>query len=984
MAKITKKFVKLNQIKDDLSQKGTATIIAVLIMSLMTGFVALSVARTSSESGLLLNDLQETRAFSVAEASLENMTLETDLVFESKFDIDSTDVTTIQNKLPTGFPANYEFNQTLTKIKNGQIVDATGASLQGLKALRDEWLLDSLVTDRQSGVRANVRRSFFNNRVPIFQFGVFYDDDLDFSSAPRFNFGGRVHSNGNMYASSNNGLYFDSRITVKGQIVTDILPNGSNGAGSETYIKDSNQVDRQLLNTEGSALGRTVNGGNLFATSSWRPPVYRNAGWAGIKPRFGDNLLNEQPELRLPLKGGYIDLIQRGRNVGDLVNISTTTTPSIVPVTPATTPPYTAATEDLAVAKKERYYDKVGIRISLADSKNKLPGCSNALVATVCGIRLDGNAAGNADIATTPAGNSRGYQPLQLRDSNNTINTRLNGDRLFIPGKENWIKIELVSSPLPGIDLTPVTKDITADILSLGVTERANTIANNFEMEMPYKTSTDSMSIVKLQRFYMTGEEIKVNSDYLTSKTWNTNIYNFVLSSDALPVGNAARITPDLNPSFNTTDPANTRYACHSQTPVSPATTACLNIDHVDHRKPVKIDNVGNRTVVPFPIMAFDTREGVPFDTNNAASVLNRNTLYPNGTLSVNGVMSAVDIDVANLRKFLKGDFDTILPITTAFAVAKGSQLKSTDVSEANGWVVYFSDRRGDFDFDGEYDMEDIFGTPTSELNTGFLTPGEDVNANGTLQSDYLNEAPRYSENIGADVAAVANTRFYRRAVRLINGSTVPGKYDLAHPEDTKGFTFASENGVYVLGNFNATGYDPAFAGSVVPTNKYYPQNTEEHIPTSIVADAITILSNNWKDAKIFRYPFIYNDARDRAAIETTVRFAVITGDGLSFAPCVNDATNGNSGFPCVTGGVHNLNRFLEIWDGNRLHYTGSLINLYNSRNNNGSFKCCNSVYRPPIRDFSFDKSFLNPNRLPPGTPFIQTIQVTGFQKMNQ
>ncbi|MCV4607978.1 hypothetical protein OFB74_34270, partial [Escherichia coli] len=71
--------------------------------------------------------------------------------------------------------------------------------------------------------------------------------------------------------------------------------------------------------------------------------------------------------------------------------------------------------------------------------------------------------------------------------------------------------------------------------------------------------------------------------------------------------------------------------------------------------------------------------------------------------------MSMIDIDVANLRRFLRGDFDGLFPVDTLFAIAKGRGLRSTDIPDKNGWVLYISDRRGDQDFDGEFDMEDIY-----------------------------------------------------------------------------------------------------------------------------------------------------------------------------------------------------------------------------------------------------------------------------------
>ena len=210
--------------------------------------------------------------------------------------------------------------------------------------------------------------------------------------------------------------------------------------------------------------------------------------------------------------------------------------------------------------------------------------------------------------------------------------------------------------------------------------------------------------------------------------------------------------------------------------------------------------------------------------------------------------------------------------------------------------------------------------------------------------------------------------------MRLINGTRLPGNYDSSNPTLTKGFTLASENGVYVRGNYNATGVSSY--GSPTPSTDYLPQNTSDHVPASIVADAVTVLSNNWSDSNSFRYPF---SRGNRTTTETTVRFGMISGDTLS---SLNATPNQGGGDPRMNGGVHNFPRFLETWS-NRLNYSGSLINLFNSRNNNGAFKCYDKVYNPPTRNWVFDATFRDINRLPPGTPFFQSIQITGFERRN-
>lgn len=38
-------------------------------------------------------------------------------------------------------------------------------------------------------------------------------------------------------------------------------------------------------------------------------------------------------------------------------------------------------------------------------------------------------------------------------------------------------------------------------------------------------------------------------------------------------------------------------------------------------------------------------------------------------------------------------------------------------------------------------------------------------------------------------------------------------------------------------------------------------------------------------------------------------------------------------------------------------------------------------IYMPPNRNWSFDTTYLTPNKLPPGTPFFQYVQATAFRQ---
>jgi hypothetical protein len=936
-------------------QNGSALVIALLVMALLLAFVALAVSRTSSETVASSNDAAETKAFEAAHASLEVMTRNFDKIFEEKMMPDPADLTRIRGQYPPGFDA-YDFTGSdLIQTEDTEVKVMTGERFQGLNSLRDEWQLDAVATDRVNGVQVALRRKFLNDRIPIFQFGIFYDDDLEFHPGPRFDFGGRVHSNGSLFLAAQTGLYFSSKVTSADHVFTDVQKNGFpyTNWGDNVFIRNASGTYVPLRHEMGSVLQNPVNGS--VVTDPLLPPAYASAAWSTNQGQFQGNLLADQDPLDLPLKLNsnnnglqldLVELIKRGKAPGDLWNDGTGTVaaPNITPVT--------NITKDDRVTASERYYNKTGIRVSLADSKAKLPGCSDAVGAAVpgpCGIRLDGSAAGDG---TEPAmGEARGYQPRTMVGAPGYQATRVNGERFYVNGKQQWIKVETVSYNTA--TLAYDINDVTQDILSLGVTDPAS---GSLAITEAGYNSNDSRSVIKLQRFNMPGVAMTAaDTNYYT----NAGTNNFVHAGNV--DGNASS-----NLCSNTAAPGLVSVD-NGVFPGSGSTG-----DHRAHWKQATFGTVvaGKiKCVAPFPIEMFDTREGLYNDTT---AVFNPITSY--GTrVPWNGVMSMVDIDVANLRSFLNGNFDASMPVGTPYATAAAHVLRANDVPSKNGWVFYVSDRRGDYDFDGEYDMEDIYGP-----NDGILQPGEDVNKNTTLQANFFNgEAVRYT-GVGnselPDVAALFEHPYYRRGVRLINATNLPGNYNTGTPSLTKGFTVASENGVYVRGNYNATGI--ASVGSPTPATDYLPQNTVDHIPASIAADAITILSNSWTDAGSFRYPFT---KANRTTTETTVRFGIISGDTMT---SLNGTPNQGGGDTRMNGGVHNFPRFLETWGG-RLNYSGSLINLFNSRNNNGAFKCCDKVYSPPTRNWVFDSTFRDINRLPPGTPFFQSIQITGFERRN-
>ncbi len=916
-------------------------VIALLVMVMLLGFTAFVLSRTVAETAITSNDTAESRAFNAGEAALEDATRDFATVVENKLIPTSQDIANIENRAVPYFSENgYTFVKRITQLREASVVTQTKGQYQGLISLRDEWQIDVTTHDNVTGVETQVRRRFFNDRIPVFQFGAFYQDDLEVTDPPTFLMNGRVHTNGNFFVHSNgNDIRFKSKVTIGGELIRDIWKNGAAQTSAEqsaaVYAQNTNNVDTQLPYNRGSVTCSQGSGGILRDNTGRNfpyPRCVRNSSWSSFSRTFEGNVVTSAKQLTLPLDrlpAPLIEMIRRGKNIGDMENVGG----SVVAVT--------NGRDEQGIIARERYANKEGMRISLADSRDRLPQCAGVSMSTPCGVRLDGS-----------LGSSLGYQPLPMLDGYTA--TAVNGNRLAVDGREVWIKVELVTFDYD--NERPISEDVTQDILSLGLTEPVIGGSTSSLAVTGYTAANDSRSVIKLQRFVIPGPAIPNGSTaYASSFTVNSQPLNLVtrFKNVATSITNPASQCPG---SGCTADDAFTGSIKNSG-------TSSTSNNESAHYRIASINGTSQSSryvIVPFPIQLHDTREGNRRDSTSGLS---------SGNVYKNGVLSVVDIDVANLRSFLNGTWDGKLPKTTPWALAHGNTgLTSSDIPQNRGWVVYFSDRRGDADFDGVYDMEDVNPNESSLIE-------EDVDNDGQIRTDYTDEAPTADSQVNAAQAAVTDHAFYRRAVRLIDGVTLPGIYDAATPGNTKGFTLASEDSVFVQGNFNATSVAVAGGTNVSTSERYSPYNTSLHIPASIIGDIVNILSSSWNDAQSFTSP---NSPSSRVAANTQVRFAMLAGDPITgYSP--NAGLTGNQ-----NGGLINFPRFLETWSGKRLNYSGSFINLFNAYNSNGRHKCCNTVYTPPTRDWTFEESFKDPSRLPPGTPYVYLISFTGFERVNE
>jgi hypothetical protein len=360
-----------------------------------------------------------------------------------------------------------------------------------------------------------------------------------------------------------------------------------------------------------------------------------------------------------------------------------------------------------------------------------------------------------------------------------------------------------------------------------------------------------------------------------------------------------------------------------------------------------------------WPNVMFDPREGLQRDAAPA---------NPNFVV-LGGVMHYIALDATNLTRWFQG----------AIGASGNTALN------VNGYSVYFSDRRNNNNAlsleTGDYGSEDIVNPVSAAGATnGILDTGEDANANGVLDvygqlpsfngvansvpaAAAAGEAPldltaRPTTTLDPAQAQVNRSLLFRHALKIVNGTLGSILFPL---------TIVTENPVYLQGDWNM--------------NQNPPLANDASVATSIIADGVTLLSNQWSDDLMFANP--YTPANRARPANSYYRVAIIAGKNLSFPWSPGPQSWGASSDFGTDGGAHNFLRMLEGNGGGSttVNYLGSIATFYYSRQATGVFKCCNTVYEVPTRAFQFDTNFLNPALLPPLTPVFRDVDDLGFSQ---
>jgi hypothetical protein len=1014
--------------------EGIALITTMLLLFLMSSLlVGFSILLVSNQKLAGAND-QQVHAFYAAEAGMEQLTAGLGNLFSATY---SPSISQINNLMtnppppsipginfltgdgasgysitPQAFDANGNPAPTITTIKSG--------NYQGMTAMATEYTLmvNARTTD---GREVTLKRTTQTVGIPMFQFGIWSDSDLDFFPGPNFNFGGRTHTNGNLFLAGGSLLQFSDKVDAYKDVIRDQLENGHSTSAGYTgtvnvTVAPGGSTYRSLGLNEGSLTG--------YPNGTPTP----NANWPTISmgpspTYYGGNLQNgaganaasrqysgsaKQLNLGIVTIGGgstqQIDLIRRPN-----------------------------PTESTTVTA-ERYFAQASLRVLMSDDPQDIMNLAPCLDGgtqpfDLSKIAVPPGAAGANWNTYAPAAAlyakmvANGVTPLPLAASGAAKAYGAGGftatDGYMQPNGypiiKGFIKIEeQIAYGTP----CGTWKDVTVELLSYGYAGRnINPVPQSLDGATlnPQWTGT-TVTMEAGQAPALTNVPMNAGSPVALSYQNGPKLAagNFTaISTLAAPIGTCLDPHPLAvfrlervrdNPSTVSVQTGTLKATAPNQR--LPFRSTVAQVCGVDPTTGNVVAGLEQFSYNFWPNTIFDTREGELRDTAMNNAVPAKPTL--------NGTLTYIEVDGKNLTNWFNGKLGAI--------ATTGGLTKDTVVSP-NDFVLYISDRRGNYtggtlpasswpplsytqNETGEYGWNDIvnLNDPTNGCPNAGKDTGEDVDGTGTFftyganasyihgvnkaQAALLNgqlgvfnglvgtalaaptsgcAVPSYSTSDGiwpmqvALNAAVARENpplFFRRAVKLVNSADLSA-VGTCPSGVSCGLTIATENPVYIQGDFNANA-----------TGKNW---TDVTIPSSIAGDAVTLLSDQWNDMNSFSSPY---STSARQGNTTWYRVAIIGGITVPFP---NPSGTGQD--YGTDGGVHNFLRYIEAWSGT-LEYQGSIIQLFTSRQANGTFKCCNTVYNPPTRGYNFDVNFLNPTLLPPRTPLFRDVNTTGWTRL--
>jgi hypothetical protein len=282
------------------NEKGFVLIICVVLLLMLSLIGIVSITSSTSDMKVSGNELRQTGSFYAAESGIERAAA----AIASSYETTGNP----PDPLPSGSITENNSQYNYATTDGGAAVQKTldVGAYKGLYGMVKSFEITSTGLDNNRESSITLDMGMEDALIPLFQFAVFYENDLEIAPGPIMTLGGRVHSNKSMYLQSGNNLNIDSYLTSAGDILHGRKPGSGQGVDNgNVFIKDKNGVYQNMKNADGTWLDAN--------SSDWVNSSLSRWGGLAEDKNHGIN------ELYMPVitDGPPTDLIDRGSGNSD-------------------------------------------------------------------------------------------------------------------------------------------------------------------------------------------------------------------------------------------------------------------------------------------------------------------------------------------------------------------------------------------------------------------------------------------------------------------------------------------------------------------------------------------------------------------------------------------------------------------------------------------------------------------------------------------
>lgn len=227
-------------------KKGIILPLALTYVLIFTAEIAGLTQYASNTHRLIVSEQNHLQAFYLAEAATEKAVAAVRLYVATNGASPSSGALSTLGAAPTVTSSGVSYSSSSVAFANGGGWTSKVLSegdYAGLSGNVQTVNISFTATDTKNGVThtATVSQALELQLIPIFQFGVFYQNDLEILPGANMTFSGAVHTNGNMYVGNDNAgnsTSFQSTITSAGTIIHGRKDGGTIASGG-VRVEDS-------------------------------------------------------------------------------------------------------------------------------------------------------------------------------------------------------------------------------------------------------------------------------------------------------------------------------------------------------------------------------------------------------------------------------------------------------------------------------------------------------------------------------------------------------------------------------------------------------------------------------------------------------------------------------------------------------------------------------------------------------------------------